>query len=265
MLDDEMGIPDLFDRDGLYGADGADYVDNATRFAVFVRAALAAAGELGLRPDIIHCHDWQAALGPLYARTGTEPGPPPVLLTVHNLAYQGVFSHAMVADAGLPEDDAAAEALAYGPDVGFLKGGILTADRVTTVSPTYAREICSPELGYGLDGLLRHRSEHLFGVLNGIDAQLWDPAIDPNIAAHFDTGDLAPKLENKRAVQQAMGLEIDDQALLFGHIGRLVEQKGVDLIIDGGTGGIDPTTVIDLSHGRIEILREGKGDTTAFR
>jgi starch synthase len=174
------------------------------------------------------------------------------LFTVHNLAYQGVYGPATHQALGLPGELWHPDRLEFFGNLSFIKGGLAYADVLNTVSPTYAREICSPELGYGLDGLLRHRSDRLFGVLNGIDAQLWDPAVDPNIAAHFDTSDLSPKLENKRAVQQAMGLEIDDEALLFGHIGRLVEQKGVDLIID-----VLPR-LLERPHTQLVILGSGE-------
>jgi starch synthase len=230
-----VDIPEWFDRPGNPYLDGSghEYGDNPQRFAAFACSIVELVSGPGIgnwRPDLVHCNDWQTGLVP--ALLSYQQRRPATLFTIHNLAYQGVYGPATRQAVGLPSELWHPDRLEFFGNLSFIKGGIVYADVINTVSPTYAREICCPELGYGLDGLLRHRRDHLFGILNGIDAQLWDPANDPNIPAQYDTADLTPKLENKRAVQESMGLEVDDTALLFGHIGRLVEQKGVDLIIE---------------------------------
>ncbi len=230
-----VDIPEWFDRPGNPYLDsrGHEYGDNPQRFAAFSRSIVALATGTALgdwRPDLVHCNDWQTGLVP--ALLSSQPQRPATLFTIHNLAYQGVYGPATHQALELPNELWHPDGLEFFGNLSFIKGGIAYADVINTVSPTYAREICSPELGYGLDGLLRHRRDRLFGVLNGIDSHIWDPSSDVHLAAHYDWSDLTPKLDNKRAVQKKMGLEVDDDALLFGHIGRLVGQKGVDLIVD---------------------------------
>lgn len=236
-----VDAPDLFDRDGLYGDAGGDYPDNAARFSVFVQAALAGAERLGLRPDVVHGHDWQAGLVPLFARPGGGHASAPVVFTLHNLAYQGVFPLAATAGAGLPEDAEARTALVQGPNVNFLKAAILTADRVTTVSPTYAREIASPRLGFGLEEWIAGLDPPILGILNGIDTETWDPATDPYLEATYDAGDMSGKASCKAALQRELGLPPEPGAPLIGMVTRLIAQKGLGLIESLGddlvTGG----------------------------
>jgi len=230
-----IDTPSLFDREGgpyVNGA-GEDHPDNAERFAAFARVVTALAlghtGD-GWRPDLVHANDWQTGLIPALLRR--EYRRPATVFTIHNLAYQGVFDHGTFARLDLPGDLWSIGGLEFHGNMSFIKGGIAYADAVTTVSPTYAKQICTPALGYGLEGLLAYREERLFGVLNGIDSTLWDPASDPHIPHHYDATRLEQKAGNKRALQEAFGLPVRDDVLLFGHIGRLVEQKGVDLIIE---------------------------------
>ena len=229
-----IDAPGLFDRQGnpYTDASGKDWPDNPERFTVFARAICALAlNQLGLdwRPDVVHCNDWQTGLVPaLLAEEGNRPA---TVFTIHNMAYQGVFDAAAFERLQLPRSLWRPEGLEFHRRLSFIKGGLAFADWITTVSLTYAREILTPELGYGLEGLLKHRIKRLSGVLNGIDHAMWDPASDPHIAQHFDTTTFALKRRNKLALQRELGLPESEQILMFGHIGRLVEQKGVDLIL----------------------------------
>ncbi|MDT8435884.1 MAG: glycogen synthase GlgA [Gemmatimonadota bacterium] len=226
-----VDAPDLFDREGLYGDTYGDYSDNLLRFSVFVRAALAAAGPS--RPDVVHAHDWQAALAPVYVRAGLAVGTdsrPALILTLHNLAYQGQFPADRWADTGLPPEWFRADRLESFGRIHLLKGGILAADRVTTVSPGYAREIGTPALGFGLDGLLAGLPHPVEGILNGIDTEEWDPARDPHLPAPFEPADLGGKAAAKAALQAEFGLPEIPDVPLFGLVSRLVEQKGLGLI-----------------------------------
>jgi len=224
----------IFDRAGnpYTGHDGHDWPDNAYRYALFCKLATQVALDrvgLAWRPDLVHANDWQTGLLP--ALLALEPYRPATLFTIHNLAYQGVFDRHTFDSLGLPKRLWSVDGLEFHNRVSFIKGGIALSDWVTTVSPTYAREICSPALGYGLEGLLRHCGQRLTGVLNGIDYATWDPASDPNIPQHYDTQSLDLKVRNRAALQREMGLAEREDALLLGHVGRLVEQKGVDLIL----------------------------------
>lgn len=228
-----VDAPGLFDRDGnpYSDASGRDYPDNARRFAVFCRAVVALAlGQVtDWRPELVHCNDWQTGLvPPLLAEEAQRPG---TLFTIHNLAYQGLFDPATFDELALPPELWAMQGLEFHGQFSFIKGGIAFSDMVNAVSPTYAREICGPELGYGLDGLLRHRGSHLVGVLNGIDSDQWNPATDPHLPANYDCDDRSGKAVCKAALQAAFGLPQDPDAQLFAHIGRLVPQKGADLIM----------------------------------
>ena len=176
-----MDAPHLYVREGgpYAGSDGADYPDNALRFAALARAAsLIAQGLLpNYRPDILHAHDWQAALAPAYLRYSGEPRPATVF-TIHNLAFQGKFPKSILPALGLPAHSFAIDGVEFYGDVGFLKAGLQFSDRITTVSPSYAAEIMTPESGMGLDGLLRARASDVVGILNGVDESVWNPASD---------------------------------------------------------------------------------------
>ncbi len=229
-----VDAPGLFDRVGnpYVGPDGQDWPDNALRFGTFCRAVADLAvghSRLGWQPDLVHCNDWQTGLvAPLLADV---PDRPATLFTIHNLSYQGLFDRATFDALGLPAHWWTPDRVEFYGHLSFIKGGIALSDMVTTVSPTYAAEICQPHLGYGLHGLLSHRADQLFGILNGIDYELWDPETDPAIAQHYRTNAFGRKRANKTALQQAFGLDERGDVLLFGHVGRLVEQKGIDLIL----------------------------------
>jgi len=230
-----VDAPELFARPGnpYTGPDGNDWPDNAQRFALFCRAivamALNQAGQ-NWQPDIIHCNDWQTGLvPPLLHHEGNRPA---TLFTIHNLAYQGIFDHTVFQKLQLPSELWSHDGLEFHDKLSFIKGGLAFADRLNTVSPTYAHEICTPEFGYGLEGLLRHRRDRLSGVLNGIDYQYWNPAADPYIHQHFDVSSFKLKQVNKLKLQKEMGLPQDESAFLLGYVGRLVEQKGIDLILE---------------------------------
>ena len=226
-----VDAPELFDREGLYGTAGGDFPDNALRFATLVRGALGATRAFDWRPDIIHAHDWQGALAPVYVKGGYEGEwgvPPATVLTIHNMAYQGVFSAGAATAAGLPESDA----LVQGAGVGLLKGGILSADRVTTVSPGYAREIATPRFGFGLDPWIAGLEPPVQGVLNGIDTDTWNPQTDPLLPETYDVTDMRGKAGCKAALQAEVGLPAGADVPLFGMVSRLVGQKGLSLIAE---------------------------------
>lgn len=230
-----LDAPAFFDRPGnpYLGPDGLDWPDNAQRFAALALAAAeCAAGKVGdVRPDLVHAHDWQAALVPVYQRYNAVDRRVPTVLTIHNLAFQGIFPAHLLGAIGLPAEAFDVDGVEYYGQLGYLKGGIAFADRVTTVSPTYAGEIRGPEQGMGLDGLLQSRSDRLTGILNGIDTHVWDPAADPNIAQGYDVDRLSQRGANKRALQARLGLDADPAALLIGVVSRLTEQKGLDLLL----------------------------------
>jgi starch synthase len=228
--------PVYFDRDYLYGTGGHDYADNAERFAFLAHAALKWAAT-GPPYDVVHAHDWQAGLVPVLLRTLFVDhrwlGTVPAVFTIHNLAYQGIFDASWLPRLGLGWELMNIDALEYWGRVSYLKGGILFSRTITTVSPTYAREIQTPEFGFGFDGILRYRSADLVGILNGIDYDQWNPARDPHLPVPYDATSLEGKGEAKRAVLAAYKLPLSDQILrrpLVGMISRMVDQKGFDLL-----------------------------------
>lgn len=229
-----IDAPHLYARPGnpYLGPDGRDWPDNAIRFAALgdVAAQLANGDVAGIAPDILHAHDWQAglALAYLHYRGGRRPG---TVMTVHNLAFQGRFPPALLPILNLPPAAFSIDGVEFYGDISFLKAGIFFADRITTVSPTYAAEIRTPEGGMGFDGLLRARAPVLHGILNGIDETVWDPAADPLITADFSVARPERRAVNKASVQARFGLEADPDTLLFGVISRLTWQKGLDLLL----------------------------------
>ncbi|MBD9373552.1 glycogen synthase GlgA [Rhizobium sp. ARZ01] len=229
-----LDAPTYFDRSGgpYVDATGKDYPDNWKRFAALSYAgAEIARGILpDWTPDVVHAHDWQAAMTPVYMRyTGLEHIPS--IVTVHNLAFQGQFGPEIFPDLGLPPEAFSVEGLEYYGDVSFLKGGLRTAWEVTTVSPTYAQEIRTPEFGMGLDGLINARSSELMGIVNGIDTAVWDPATDPHIVANYAAGALRARSKNREALLDRFGLT-DGGGPLFCVVSRLTWQKGIDLIAE---------------------------------
>ena len=243
-----IDAPSYFDRDYLYGAVGHDYPDNPERFAFFARAALEwAANEspVGRVPrsgpgapyDVIHAHDWQAGLVPVLQRRdfASHPtlGATPTILTVHNVAYQGVFDASWLPRLGLGWELMRVDALEFWGRISFLKGGIVFSRLVTTVSPRYATEIQTPEYGFGFDGILRERAADLVGILNGIDYDQWDPARDAHLPVPFDASNLAGKAAAKKRLLERAGLPVTAVTLdrpLVGLVSRLVDQKGFDLL-----------------------------------
>jgi starch synthase len=239
-----LDAPDFYARPGgPYGdATGNEWVDNWRRFAALgqVAADIAAGGVKGWRPTLVHAHDWQGAMAAAYMRFGPAHAVPRVM-TIHNLAFQGRFGADIFGALGLPPEAWGVDGVEYYGGIGFLKAGLVSADAITTVSPTYAQEICSPLDGMGLDGLIRGRADKLHGILNGIDTGIWDPAADPLIAKPFSARTLSARAANRRALEKRFGLTRDDSPL-FIVISRLTWQKGMDLLADAldhlvGLGG----------------------------
>jgi starch synthase len=224
----------LYDRPGnpYLGADGRDWPDNHRRFAALAWAAYRIGLGLlpGWQPDLVHGHDWQAGLVPAYLALAGGPRPGTVV-TVHNLAFQGIFPAGDLAELNLPEASFSVHGVEYFGRISYLKAGLFYADRLTTVSPTYAREIQTPDQGMALDGLLRTRAADLVGITNGIDTAVWDPAADPHLAARYDADDPSGKAANKAALQERFALEPREDACLFCVVSRLTGQKGIDLIL----------------------------------
>jgi starch synthase len=256
-----LDAPHLFRRSGgpYQDADGKDWPDNAERFAALAFAAAQVGDGLleGYWPDIVHAHDWQAALVPVYLRfapaSSERSRPPATVLTVHNLAFQGQFPASLLEKLRLPPDAFTMDGVEYYGQIGFLKGGLALADQITTVSPIYAEEIQGSEMGMGLDGLLRHRSDALTGILNGIDTEVWDPATDTRLLARYDVDRLDDRGRNKEAVRQRFGLNNDDSGPLVAVVSRLTWQKGMDLLL-----AVLPDLV--AQGGQLALL--GAGDAT---
>ena len=232
-----VDCPDLYDRAGIYGADSTDYADSPRRFAFLSRAALEFAARHDAGPSVVHAHDWQAGLAPVYLRTlyASHPvlGGTPSVFTIHNLAYQGVCESDWLPRLDLGWEQLTIDRLEFFGRISLLKGGIVDARVITTVSPRYAREIQTPAFGFGFDGILRARAADLVGILNGIDAAEWDPAHDPFLPAPYDADHLAGKRAAKAAVLERYSLPVGEAALtrpLIGMVSRMVDQKGFDLI-----------------------------------
>jgi starch synthase len=247
--------PGHFDRSGnpYTMKQGAVWPDNAERFTVFCRAIEALATDaagLGWQPDIVHCNDWQTGLVPPLLRRQAQS--PATIFTIHNLAYQGLFDWKIFKKLLLPADFWSMEAMEFHNRFSFIKGGLVFADWVTTVSPTYAREIQTSAYGYGLEGLISHREDSLTGIVNGVDYAVWNPGRDLHIPVQFNARSLTHKLENKRALQEHFSLPVDNNIPLFATISRLVEQKGIDLIID---------IVPDLVKAGAQLIILGNGDS----
>ncbi|MBK9345180.1 MAG: glycogen synthase GlgA [Burkholderiales bacterium] len=231
-----LHAPTLFDRTGnpYLGPDGTDWSDNAQRFAALGWAAACLGQGLDAHwvPDIIHCHDWHTALAPAYVQAFRDQGlrTPATVFSIHNLAYQGLFPYETFSKLGLPDTYFGIHGLEYFGQVSYMKAALQFSDRITTVSPSYAREILTEEQGCGLDGLLRERAHLLSGILNGVDYQLWDPANDPLLPKPFDAKRLAGKSAVKKALQKKLGLAVRPDALVFGVVSRLTAQKGLHLL-----------------------------------
>jgi starch synthase len=232
-----IDVPALYDREGYYGVGSHDHPDNPRRFAALARAAFDAAIATGFAPDVVHAHDWQGGLAPVYLRTryATHPvlGGVPSVFTIHNIAYAGLCDAGWIPALDLDWDLYTPQALEYWGQVSLLKAGINFSEKVTTVSRKYAQEILTPEFAFGLEGVLAARRADLVGILNGIDADTWNPAADAYLPAPYSADTLDAKQASKRALLQAYGLPSDDAALrvpLVGMVSRMVAQKGLDLI-----------------------------------
>lgn len=249
-----LDLPHLFGRVGnpYTGPDGQDWPDNAQRFAAFSRVAaeIARDGIADWVPDIVHVHDWQAGLVPAYLHYAGGPRPGTVM-TVHNLAFPGKFPIELRAELGLPPEALSIDGVEFYGFISLLKAGLQFADRITTVSPTYAQEILTEECGMGLDGLLRARAGVLEGILNGIDMEAWDPGTDPMLAARYGPAILPTRATNKADLQRRMGLAPDPEALLFGVVSRLTWQKGLDMLLEA-------LPALTSQHTQLAVL--GAGD-----
>jgi len=268
-----VDCPPLFDRKGFYGESGVDYPDNHIRFAVFCRAALGVARHL-FTCDVLHCHDWQAGLIPAYLKSTYATDPvflgTKTLFTIHNLGYQGLFPAAALKEAALDPALYRPDGLEFFGRVSYIKGGISFADALSTVSPSYAREIQTPELGFGLDGALRGRAAVLSGILNGVDYRVWSPEADPLIPARFSAQDLSGKAVCKEHLLREFGLPheaLPGEALpgetrgrpLIGIVSRLTRMKGFDLVGEA---------VADIVEAGANIVAIGSGEPeydTLFR
>jgi starch synthase len=241
----------LYDRPAIYG-DNGDYPDNARRFALLGRVALEVAHHAGSWPDIVHAHDWQGGFAVAYAKMGAVAGRPipKAVFTVHNLAFQGLAPREVVPELGLPWELFTPESGEFYGQLSQLKLGMALADRITTVSPTYAREIQTATHGAGLDGFLTSRRDRLVGILNGIDLEVWDPSRDPHIAVRYDAEDRSGKAACKSALQREVGLPVRAGVPLLGKVARMNEQKGWRLLIEAGEelAGLDAQFVF-LAHG----------------
>jgi starch synthase len=246
-----VDVPALYDRPGnpYLGPDGLDWPDNHLRFAALAAAARRPLGRW--RPDIVHGHDWQSGLAPAYLALAGAPRPA-TILTVHNMAYQGLFPAETLAELQLPPASFSMSGVEYWGKVGFLKAGLFYADRITTVSPTYTREIQGPDEGMGLEGLLAGRAGDLVGILNGVDTAVWDPATDPALPARYGATDLAGKAACKAALQAELGLARAPSRPLFIVVSRLSPQKGLDLVLGVAERIVD-------RGGQLALL--GAGDT----
>ena len=245
---------EYFDRDGLYGADGQDFSDNAERFIYFSKAVVELARRVVPPPDILHVHDWQTALVPVLVKHARLPFR--TVLTIHNLAYQGSFWSHDFALTNLPGDYFGARGVEFFGNVNLLKGGILFADAVTTVSESYAREIQTPEYGSGLDAVIREHAHKLSGILNGAEYAQWDPAIDAHIPKHYKPSNLAGKKACRAALLEECGLAPAPRGPVFAMVSRLAEQKGIDLLLP----------LLDrLLSNDVRLVVLGEGDTAYER
>jgi starch synthase len=249
-----IDAPHLYDRPGnpYLGPAGADWPDNALRFAAlgYIAAEIGSGRITDFNPGIVHAHDWHAGLAPVYLRYGAKPRPK-TIITIHNIAFQGQFPASIFPLLKLPALAFAIDGVEYYGHVSYLKGALQSADVITTVSPTYAEEICTPQGGVGLDGLLRARGDVLVGIVNGIDTDIWNPATDPALARQYDSRTLARRVANKRALEARFHLESGDGPL-YCVVSRLTWQKGMDIL----AASID---TLVASGARLALLGTGEG------
>ncbi|BBE51923.1 Glycogen synthase [Ferriphaselus amnicola] len=248
-----LDCPDLYQRGGGPYADekGQDWSDNPRRFGLLSKvAAILGSGEspLNWHPDVVHCNDWQTGLAPAFLKYA--PGAARSIMSIHNIAFQGVFPAHWTPELGLPWDSYKAEGAEYYGNLSFLKAGLFFCDHITTVSPTYAREIQTDALGFGMQGLLQHKRDALTGILNGIDYDEWNPATDHHLSAHYDSRNLVGKAANKAELQRRMGLEVNPDIPLFGLVSRFTYQKGIEVFLEIAPQLIDmPAQLVLLGSG----------------
>ncbi|MGB9891766.1 glycogen synthase GlgA [Thermodesulfovibrio yellowstonii] len=246
----------FFDRNELYGTNHGEYLDNAERFVFFSRAVLEICKIMNLNFDVIHCHDWHTALIPLYLKTLYREcscfEKTKTVLTVHNLGYQGIFPREKLELTGFGQEMFHIDGLEFYGMVNFLKGGLFNADIITTVSPTYAKEILTPDYGAGLDGVLRKRKENLVGIINGIDYKIWNPEEDPFIAKKYGLQNINDKQKNKEDLIALAGINSSLQDPIIAFIGRMVYQKGIDIVVDA---------MPNLIKNGISFIFEGTGES----
>ena len=222
-----------FDREGIYNFNSVSYDDNGGRFSFMSRAALDYCLSTGWIPDVIHCHDWTTGLIPVYLNTtlrGTPLGRTATVFTIHNLQHQGIFDRGVLEYAGLPQSEFRSDSCESFGSLNMMKGGLYNCTKITTVSPTYAKEIQTGDYGCGLDHILRFRAADLIGILNGVDTDDWNPETDSRIPANFSIADMSGKAACKKALQRRVGLKPDAKIPLFGVVSRLFDQKGLDLL-----------------------------------
>ncbi len=248
--------PAFFDRDGLYGTSQGDYADNDRRFIFFSKAVPEIVRRLGLEPDVLHCHDWQTGLVPAYLRIMYQKQgfltKARTIFTIHNMAYQGNFPPDTLALTGFGWEEFTLHRLEYYGKLSFLKAGLIYSDVISTVSPNYAREIQTHEFGCGMDGILCERTADLYGILNGIDTEEWNPAADKALPSNYTASTLAKKLINKGVLQKETHLEVNPEIPLLGMVTRLVEQKGIEFV----------TPILEeLKKRNIQLVILGSGDS----
>jgi len=244
-----------FNRDGLYGDKKGDYKDNLLRFSYYCKRTIELLKEINFQPDIIHCNDWQTALIPVYLKTKYRNESiferTKSILTIHNLAYQGLFDQEQFSGLDLDNSLFSFDGFEFYGKTNLLKAGILFSDCVATVSDGYAREILAKEFGCGLEGVLKKRKNELYGIINGLDYSLWDPKKDRLIFRPYDRNNLSAKIYNKKELQKLCGLPIKEDACLLGFVGRLAEQKGINLLAE-----IMP----DIKDSNVQIVVLGTGE-----
>lgn len=251
---------DFFDRDNLYGDKFGDYDDNLDRFSFFSRAVLEYLKEKGFSPNVIHCNDWQTSLIPIYLKTLFKSEDifkhTNTLLTIHNIAYQGIFEDSRYEKMGIGREFFNTECLEFYGKINLLKGGIVFSHGVNTVSPTHAKEIQTPEFGYGLDGVLRRYKNKLHGILNGIDYSQWDPKVNGKIKKNYSIENIEDKYVNKEDLQGCCDLKVGREIPLFGTVSRLAEQKGIEIL----AGALD-----DIVKEEAQFIFLGTGDAPYHR
>ncbi len=263
-----VACKDLYARGGgpYQADDGEDWEDNALRFALFSRVAAILASEaspLAWRPDVLHCNDWPTALAPMYL--AFTPGRrAATMITIHNLAFQGHFEYDEIEGLEVPQAALGTDGLEFYGRVSMLKGALVYSDAITTVSPTYAQEIQGPELGFGLEGVLKERHDALFGVLNGIDTNLWNPLTDPHIARTYGVLTLERKLANKRALKKRLQLSGSDEVAVLGVVSRITHQKGMDVLANAIPQLAKDVQLVVVGAGEREMVEQLRAARALF-